>query len=403
MMPLIVAYYIDEAKGKITISRCASGVVEDYTTDNFDEAVDFITEQFPYSLHICWSLYHFSDILFSLLPRSKQKQLEKTGRVFYHNTKIFNTERVLGLTVTHNLQGNFVSKLENNIYSISHWMPQDTQMPSSAIGIEELGDKLLTGLDKLGIYPTKLTSPIGLYADTLDAETLPTIYNFPSKYLEAMNYADQMARYEWRTKYKNTKKGFHYDLTSAYPYFISQLPDTRHGTISNRRKETTEWGIVKGQFKSLVGGRILPIDKNAKYFTTDEIDWIEKYHLGTFTIENGYYFTFNGGRPYEPIVNRLLEARQTDDIMAATIAKKIAQGLSGYLDQYNKDHTLGEYYNPILAAMVRSRCRLAVADFIVENDLVDSLVAVTVDGVVATKKLDLPNKSKAGEWRKDEN
>ena len=118
-------------------------------------------------------------------------------------------------------------------------------------------------------------------------------------------------------------------------------------------------------------------------------------------VEDGYYFNFNGGKPYKIIVDKLLLARKIDDAMVSNIAKKISQGLSGKLDQYNKDGSMGELYNPILAAMVRSRCRLACADFIYDNDLQDSLIEVKVDGVTAGKKLDLPNKSNPGEWRID--
>ena len=74
--------------------------------------------------------------------------------------------------------------------------------------------------------------------------------------------------------------------------------------------------------------------------------------------------------------------------------------MSGKLDQYNNDSSLGEFYNPILALMVRSRCRLAVGNFIYENGLEDSLVRVQVDSVYCEKDLDIPEESLPGEFRK---
>ncbi len=391
----IVAYTAEELNGKVIIHRACAG--QEYIVElmNWDDLVDFLTEDLGIAIHICWSLYHFSDIIFSLLPRKQQREIEDNARTFVGDTKIFSVDRLLGITTTRQIDGsNICERKENNFYSISHWLPEDTNIPN-ALELEKFGYDILGALEKLGLHPDKLTSPIGAFMGQIDSEVLPTIFNTPESLIDAMNYADNMARYEWRKIYSR-KKGYHYDLTSAYPYFISNLPDTRHGTMSRRRKDC-EWGIMKGNLHLLDG--IMPVDKNSEYFTTEEIDWVERHNAGDFEFEDGWFFNFNGGRPYQAIINKLLEARQTDNTMVSTLAKKISQGISGKLDQYNEDGSMGELYNPILAAMVRSRCRIAVADFIYDNNLRDSLIEVKVDGVTAIKKLELPSVSEAGKWR----
>lgn len=394
----IVAYTAEERNSKVVVNRACQGVADTIETDNWEELVDFLSQDFGKALHICWSLYYFSEAIFSRLSSGDKKAIEDNPRTFIGSTKIFSTERLLGITVTRHIKDNFYSKAENNFYGLSRWLPSDTEVPETAQAVEKIGYDLMAGLEKLGIYPDKLTSPIGLFAEQLDFEKLPTIYNFPETHIKAMNYAEAIMGYEWREEFKEGE-GYHYDQTSSYPFFIANLPDTRHGTIS-RKQKPCQWGIVKGKLTlGTKNHRVLPIDINAEYFTTEEIDWVEKHNLGIFEVEDGYYFNFNGGKPYKPIVDRLIQARQTDDAMASNLARKIAQGLSGYLDQRNKDGSMGKLYNPILAALVRSRCRLAVGDFIFDNALQDSILAVTVDGVVATKKLDLPAISKPGEWR----
>lgn len=394
----IVAYTAEEFNSKVTVRRAYGGLVDELVTDDFDELVDFLTEDKGKAIHICWSLFHFTTTIFSLLPIETQKELDKKARVYVGNTKIFSVDRLLGITARKHLKGNFYSQFENNFYSVSHWLPEAE--PPTAEQLEKIGYEIIESLGELGIYPEKLTSPIGLYSEQLDFEKLPTIFNFNEDYLDAMNYSDQIARLEWRKVYKNNKKGvYSYDLTSAYGYFISQLPDTRNIIAKFSDKWLScDWGIVKG--KLTIDSKVSPVRQGEGYFTTEEIRWIADHFTGKFKMQNGWFIKFtSNNKPYQAIINNLVKVRRESSGLTETLAKKITQGLSGKLDQYNKDGTMGELYNPILACMVRSRCRLAVGDFVYNNNLVDELVEIKVDGVKATKKLDLPTKSLPGEWR----
>ena len=86
--------------------------------------------------------------------------------------------------------------------------------------------------------------------------------------------------------------------------------------------------------------------------------------------------------------------------IVSTLSKRIANGLSGKLDQYNDDSSFGELFNPILALMVRSRNRLNVGSFIYDNKMQDDAAKVLVDSVYSVRNLELPEKSLPGEWRK---
>lgn len=273
------------------------------------------------------------------------------------------------------------------------------QIPNTAQEVERLGYNIINSLDELNIYPSTLTSPIGLFSKQIDFESLPTIYNFNQDCLEAMNWANEVAQYEWRQVFNKKATGYQYDLTSAYPYFISQLPDTTNCTIEHSNKWLQwDWGIVKACAADLPD--VHPINKNAKYLTTEEALWIFRkgYHI---TIKDGWYFKFNSNnKPYQAIVNQLIEYRNNNENLTSLIAKRIAQGLSGKLDQQNKDDSIGELYNPILALMVRSRCRLTVANFIYDNYLEGDMIRVLVDSVEASKELNIPKESKAGKFRR---
>ena len=400
MMKGIVAYKARGTKSGVVLSRCFAGITEDYTATTFEQAVSFLTEQFPNSISVCWGLYNFSDTIFSLLPKSTQKEIETKARLHVGNVKIFHTRKFLGITVTDKIKDNFYSIAENNFYGISHWFPFDNRIPDTVQEIEQLGEELLNGLDKLDIQTNKLTSPIGVFLNDIDTEGLPTIYNLNPYCLQAMDYADQVAGYEWRNEYskRKLKTIYQYDLTSAYPSFIRDLPNTSCGTVKHSNEWVEcDWGIVKSTLETTA--KVIPVNKNAKYFTTEEIEWVEEHKLGKFTIEDGWYFSFDKSRPYQALVEGLLKERKSKDKIVSTLAKKIAQGLSGKLDQYNSDLSYGELYNPILALMVRSRCRLKVGNFIYDNGLQDDVVKVLVDSVYTTKQVDIPSKSLPGIFR----
>ncbi len=403
MRHAIAAYTIKAVDEGVLLSRSYAGITDDYTATTFDHAVNFLTEQFPHTVHIVWNLRGFKACLFSLLSADKRMELDDKARVYVGDTKIFHIGRMLGLNKPAQIEGNLYEPSENNFYGVSgvsNWLPADTLIPQDAGALEELGNKLMIGFETLGYYPDKLTSPVAVLTATINPDDYPTIYSFPDAYVDAMLYADKVSRYEW---VEVIEKGifdteYQYDLTSAYASFMRDVPDTNHGTISHSKVwKACDWGIVKA--KLTTSGTILPVDKNADYFTTEEINWISKRGLGEFEIEDGWYFRFNGTKPYEKMVDSLLAARQTDDPIVNKLAKEMAAGLSGKPDQVNDDGSWGELFNPIIGLITRSRCRLAIGDFIYDNDLVDDLIAVTVDGVVATKFVDLPAKSAPGQWR----
>jgi len=396
----IVAYKAKEFDGMVIIDRTIVGNTEQLITTNWNELSNFLTEDKGEALHIVWDLAKFTNCIFSLLPGAKQKESVKRVKIYCDNVKIFNTRHLLGLTKLKQLQGNIYDKVENNFYGINHWL-SCKETPVTTKKLELLGYQLLEGLEELKIYPSKLTSPVGLFCESVDRKLYPTIYNFNEDYLEAMDWANQVANYEWTKVYKNYKKELHqYDLTSAYPSLMLDLPDTRIAKAEHSDKWLQwDWGIVNATLET--DTKVLPVNKKAKYFTTDEILWVFRRGLGHFDIKDGWYFKFGSNKPYRNLVSKLLEFRNNSNSeIVSTLSKRIANGLSGKLDQYNDDSSFGELFNPILALMVRNRNRLNVGSFIYDNKMQDDAAKVLVDSVYSVRNLELPEKSLPGEWRK---
>jgi len=402
----IVAYMAEQKKDKVIIHRAIDDKEDTLVTEDWQELVEFLTEGRDLALSICWNLVQFRDCLFSLLPPNKREELKTSNKIQTGNTgiytMIYSISYLLGITTCRAKPNNYYDILKrNNFYGIAgapYWLPSSTKEPSTVAELEKLGYSIIVGLEKMEIYPNKLTSPIGVFVDTLDISKLPTIHSFDKTAIDAQLWADKILAYEWRESFGSTSKDeYHYDLTSAYGSFAVDLPNTDHAEIIHSEKWINcDWGIVKSEL--VASSKVSPLDPDAEYFTTEEILWGVN-HDHKFELADGWYFNFNGDNPYKAILERLLDIKQNNDGLVEYLAKRMQQGIAGKLGQVNDNGTWGELFNPILSLMIRSRCRLAVADFIYSNNLENNLIEVKVDGVTATKKLDLPTISEAGEWR----
>jgi hypothetical protein len=405
MIKGIVAYTAEQVPNGIRIMRATAGQREVAYEPDWDRAACFLTEDKGEALHIVWNLQHFTNILFKLLPEPP-----KEGRTQIGATKLFYVEKMLGIGQKFYVRGNICEQHENNFYQLQHWMPGQDE-PKDVQELSERGEKVLEALKLLNIYPNKLTSPVGVFSQSLPP--MPTLLSGQEILVDVANYCSPMMRKEWRQTFS---QGYYetlhsYDIVSAYPCFISQLLDTNHCKIEHvtecRPLKKNEWGIFKGEYKPV--GDIQPI-KQTDFLTSDEIRWIEYWQAGEFSLEDGYILTFlNDKRPYSETIQTLYDQRLTlqSNEIATFLAKNIAQGISGKLDQVNEDGNLGDFCNPIYAAMVRSKTRLRLGHYInnwIKNGQIkqSDIVNINLDEVTFRNPVDgfcQPENLRPGDWR----
>lgn len=410
--------------GFVNFTYCTRGPTYTFTTKNWQEAINFlldVPDRSEFAFTVCFSLFDFTKALFSLLPSEEQKRIESgEDRIFYEDCKIFYVNgRYLGLTanIPVDRSANQYRKHELNLQALKWWVSEEDDEPKDARAVWELGTKIVGVLDGMGFMPTKLTSPVAVFADSFlgDARKYPTIFSWPEDKHEAMSYAEELMRYEWRSAYQvGYFPSTHlYDKVSAYPSVIANLPSTDNCRCehSDTFPEWAQWGVMYGEvevntdvsplvFDMGDGERINPKGKWKGYFTTGEIKWLDKWKAGHFKLEDGWFFRFDEGRPYRQAISWLYNYKQSDDPFLSTIAKRMSNGLSGKLDEDRVDGKKGDFYNPVLACIVRSHCRIQVADFIYKSKLQDTTIAVLVDSVLSTKCAVLPdNNNGIGSWR----
>jgi len=405
----VVAYTIEQSGIEITIQRATAGQIDTCQTSNWDTATEFLTEPKGEALHIVWNLQHFTKILFTLLCEHDTA----STRIIKDGTKVFSVEKMLGLGKKKYLRGNIYEQCENNFYALQHWMPEN-DAPSDVLELANRAEKVLQALALLNIYPDKLTSPVGVFSQMLNP--MPTLLSSKDdQMVDAANYCAPMMRKEWRETFRDGYfEVLHsYDIVSAYPYFISQLPDTNFCKIQHVTEycplTKNQWGIFKGVF--IPEGFIKPIKNigGCDYLTSDQLRWLD-YWGGKFDFEDGYVLTFWGNqRPYYEVIQTLYNQRQQykDNELATFLAKNIAQGISGKLDQVNEKGKLGNFCNPVYAAMVRSKTSLrlghAINQWIKTTQInKDALINVNLDEVLfdsPVKGFIQPAYLRPGDWR----
>jgi hypothetical protein len=102
----------------------------------------------------------------------------------------------------------------------------------------------------------------------------------------------------------------------------------------------------------------------------------------------------------EKWVNDLFNKRQLGKLENSLCKALIVEYVGKTLTEYKNS----KLYNPLIASWVYAKCRLQVFDFILDNELVDDVIAITTDGVLSTKpalKTKIETKKILGTWREN--
>lgn len=402
--------------GGVYVERSLAGIVEGQSFDTWEALADWLVQPMPDTIQVVFALQTFTEAVLSFIPKLEMETLTETARVTYGKTKIFSTPQMLAITVWTRDKYNRQTEREVSIYGLNRFAI-DHPEPQGVKELETLGNTVLGILrETFKVEPTKLTSPAGVIEDRLWSANIPTIWTRKDDiFRKACQYALYASGAQWYQDFDSERgEVYNYDLVSAYPHVIRNLPDTDHAEITYSTVPVKcHWAIAKGTLE--LTSPICPIPSTDvhdtyifgktgvfpnHYVSSEEVQWLKKYGIGSFKMDDGYFFTFKSGRkPFNSVMDELFSIRKQSKGMAAAIAKNMGQAVSGKLDQRGRDKKYGRFFNSVLAMMVRSRTRLAVGSFIYDNNLQDSLIKTVLDEVKSHKKLDIPNTGEIGTWR----
>lgn len=166
----IVAYKTSNRDGKVLLQESGN---QQIVSGDPEELFSFLLEDYSPCIKVCWDLDGTVALILRLLGESVCRKLRETKRTSYGAFRLFYVpEKVF--SVNHP-----ASKM--SLYGIEQYYPelseeQDVEM------VQKFGENLLKELKKMGMEPTKLTSPIAIYDECVMSKMdLPGVKDIPVK------------------------------------------------------------------------------------------------------------------------------------------------------------------------------------------------------------------------------
>lgn len=409
----VIAYSSRAVDGRVVISESPTGELCQAT--DIEQILEFLITPFEGDyVKLVWELADFTAPIFRLLSAEAIEKLAKTRKVRVGNYGIFYVpEKVLAVTF---------GRWKVNIFELQQYFPDKTD-PGDSAQVAANGEAFLDQLKGIGFHlrgEDKLTSPAAVMEEwLLNRLDLPRDTDIPEGQDAINAYAYQCCGRLWisANKLGHWRKGevWDYDLSGAFAYEASQLYDFRGARIDYSQSPVigAHWGFLRGRvsidcpvspiMRRLEDGSLAnPVGEWDDIITLDEARFISKYKIGHFKMRDGWFITQNKfSKPLETVISRLYQARKNNPQLDLFLKRGMLGSLYGKFIEMHSDGP-GRHFCPIYAATISTRARLKVGAFILENNLANDLVHCSVDGLLATKKIDLPPAQGLGKWRIDE-
>jgi len=200
---------------------------------------------------------------------------------------------------------------------------------------------------------------------------------------------------------------YDYDIVASFPSIARDLIDIRHcdwvKSVSYCSDACYGYCKCKVAIRSDVevspiiyqaedGTLSTPTGKWETYLTKGEIDFIHKWKIGSVLILDGWWAIpkHKTNKPLEHTMNRLLAYKDSDDELVRRLAKRMSVGVYGKFGEEHKEE-FGKHFCPCWFAEISTQVRIQVAEFIYKHKLQESLIHVSVDGVLADKEVENGN------------
>lgn len=261
-----------------------------------------------------------------------------------------------------------------------------------------LTQQLLCDLHDLGFSPSTLSSPGTIMEEALVGTVhLPDMTKVPPGALE---YAYNAYRGGWVECFRkgHFAKLYDYDITSAYPYQVSELVSLTDG----------KWDFCKGDVPGSrdlgfvhcrvdIHGKVSPImyqgfDVNYTptgqwytFLTQEEVEFVRASGIGQVEVLDGWYFetALKSVRPFKYIMRHLFRQKQVS--VNSWLPKALGVSLYGKYAERDESGRTGNLFNPVYASTITARTRLQIAKYALMQP--DTLCLVSTDGLTFDRPL----------------
>ena len=391
-------------------------------SERVTDLLEFLLDDDTESIHAVWNLDSFAGTILKLTSTEICQQLigPTHQAVFgFDGSKSIYTVYYLPhvlLSITKKEDGD-PKQMKVTIYGLDGFFDDDEPEPADVYSLKKRGDKMLTELGKIGIFPKTLTSPVGAFLSTYKLQ-VPTMKDTPEQHLGAQLYAEECTGKEWREAFKigcfAAGESYSYDLSCAYGSVAARLPDIRYARYiySTEMIDSAYLGFVRGTITinhdtkispiitRMGGGRLInPTGTWDGYLTLDEVRFIERYQIGSFKLRDGWFLVFKPfACPLQQLMELLYAQRTQSDPILNIFLKRVASGICGKFHEHHESGP-GDFFNPIFHAVITATVRLKVAELVYQNDIQNNVIRINTDGLLVDRELDIPKSRGMGRWR----
>jgi len=407
----VIAYETEIRDGKLVLAESTG---ESCRCKTLTEVFEFLFEEYGSAMRVCWDLDATVSPILRMLGERSCRILKENLKlrmppftIFYVPEKVF--------SVTH-----IPTRRTVALYNLSQYYPDIPVEPIDVYEVESLAYYLLETLKKMGMTPSKLTSPVAIYDEcVLSHLDLPKLPDMPK---EAAEYAWECAGELWIEAFKlgYFELAYDYDIKSAFPSVAKELRDWRgcaKWVKDKTYREDAIYGYCRGRVTikdSVNVSPIIYVDEHGessspvgtwrRTLPKSAIDFIAKWGIGSFEIEDGWWcipYNKKVKKPLEVVVDRLLRFKEGNELQK-TLAKRMAVG--GFYGKFGEERKdgFGPHFNPCWFAEISTAVRLEVADFIYRHGLEDAVIHVSVDGVLSEREVAVKSRPGGLQWRLSE-
>lgn len=371
--------------------------------------LEFLYNRNESDLHVCWNVDEFLPPILRLLEPKQIEKLAKTHKcfirpytLFYLPGKLFSIKKQSKTELT-------------QYYSLDQYFPDLDDEPDD---IDIYAAQLAEALDIMNLKPAKLTSPIAIYFDCmLEYLNLSAWENVAPKdqlggRTGLASWALECSGKLWIEAFRigYFEQTYDYDIVSCFPTVAMSLPDTKYATWEKSKQYQPDavYGFCKGYLHIDKHVTLHPFMHNRDnlnytpvgvwetWLTKSEIDFVNKWHIGTFEMDDiiqdhfGWWGFYDENILQNPVcyplrkpIQHLLDWKQHENSTVRNLAKRMSNGFYGKFGEYHFDKDeYGQRFNPVWYSYISTGGRLAVADWIYRNNIVNNVIHISVDGVL---------------------
>lgn len=301
-------------------------------------------------------------------------------------------------------------------YVLEYWQSE------LIIGVQ-LADKLREYLEVANIHLTSWHGPGAVASQVLKGWKIEQVMrrDQPDEFLGALQHAYAGGHFEQFKLGEHKGTVYQYDLNSAYPSAIAQLPNLATGTWEQISGEPevlqdfalyhcaiSTWGDQRAWYRNQPRPMFWRSERGAVYYPENSENYIwgveakllREYFPDNYWIYGGWEFYNDGTQPFAFVADMYATRKQWKaDGNPAQLALKLAMN-SIYGKQAQrigaKNNKPPQWHQLEYAGYVTACTRAALYRAMMQAG--KHIISVETDAVFTTHKLDLPISGKLGEW-----